>query len=93
MIAGLNHLFCDGRLRELGLISVENRRLRRNLIYVYKCLKGRYKEDGAVFFQVMLSGRSEEYSNGYKLEYRMFLLSNKEHIFTVWLTELQNLST
>lgn len=92
MIAGLSHLFCDERLRELGLHILEKRRLRKNLIYVYKCLKGRHKEDGAVFFQVMLSGRSEEYSSGYKLEYRTFALSNKEHFFTVWLIELRNLS-
>ena len=38
MIKGLKHLSCEERLRELGLVSLEKRRLMRCLSLVYKYL-------------------------------------------------------
>ena len=39
MIKGLDHLSCEERLSKLGLFSLEIRRLRRDLMSVYKYLR------------------------------------------------------
>ena len=46
MIRGLDHLSYKYRLRELGLFSLEKRRLQEDLISAFQYLKGAYKEPG-----------------------------------------------
>lgn len=84
MIRGLDHLSYDERLRELGVFSLENGRLRGDLINVYKYLKGGCQEDGTRLFSVVPSKRMRV--SGHKPKHRKFWKNLRKH-FTVRMRE------
>ena len=64
MIRGLELLPYEDRLRELGLFSLEERRLQGDLIVAFQYLKGTYRKAGP-FIRV---GSNRTKGNGFKLE-------------------------
>ena len=65
MIRGLEHLSYEERWRELGLFSLEEKRLQGHLIVAFQYLKGAYKQEGEQLFVRVDSDRTRV--NGFKL--------------------------
>ena len=72
MVRGLRHLSCEERLRELGLFSLENRRLQGDLIAAFQYLQGVYKQERSQLFERVDNSRTRE--NGFKLKEGRFSL-------------------
>ena len=69
-IRGMEHLSSVERLRELGLFSLEKRRLREDLIAAFQYLKGTCKKDREIFFTWACCDRTR--GNVFKLKESKF---------------------
>ena len=78
MISGLSY---EDRLTELGLFSLEKRRLQRDLIAAFQYLKGAYKKSGEGLFARACSDRTR--GNGFKLKEGRFRSGIRTKFFTM----------
>uniref|UniRef100_A0A803KG92 Reverse transcriptase domain-containing protein n=1 Tax=Xenopus tropicalis TaxID=8364 RepID=A0A803KG92_XENTR len=88
LVKGMEDLNYEVRLSRLGLFSLEKRRLRGDMITLYKYIRGDYRQMGDVLF----SHKNNQHTRGhpFRLEERSFHLKQRRWFFTVRAVRLWN---
>uniref|UniRef100_A0A8C3F2F9 Reverse transcriptase domain-containing protein n=1 Tax=Chrysemys picta bellii TaxID=8478 RepID=A0A8C3F2F9_CHRPI len=81
MIRGMENLSYERRLEELGLFSLTKRRLRGDMIALFKYIRGINTREGEELFQ--LSTNVDTRTNGYKLAVGKFRLEIRRRFLTI----------
>uniref|UniRef100_A0A803SME4 Reverse transcriptase domain-containing protein n=1 Tax=Anolis carolinensis TaxID=28377 RepID=A0A803SME4_ANOCA len=81
MIKGLENKSYEQWLKELGMFSLQKRRLRGDMIAMYKYVRGSHREERASLFSAALLTRTR--NNGFKLQERRFHLNIRKNFLTV----------
>ena len=81
VIQGLEHLSCEDRLRQLGLVSLEKRRLQGDLTAAFQYLKGACRKEVDNLFSKACCDRTR--SNGFKLREGRYRLDRRKIFFTM----------
>ncbi|CAM4680127.1 unnamed protein product [Lepidochelys kempii] len=81
MIRGIENLSYERRLKEFGLFSLSKRRLRGDMIALYKYIRGINTGEGEELFK--LSTKVDTRTNGYKLATRKFRLEIRQRFLTI----------
>ena len=87
MMKGLEHLFYEERLSDLGMFSLEKRTLRRDLINDKYPSYGRQRDKARLFSEVY-GDRTRR--NSHKLKHRKFSTNVHKNVFTVRVMEHWN---